>query len=240
MKIFGHRGAAGLVLENTTASVRKALALGVDGVEFDVRITQDHVPVVLHDESLERTHQIAAKLADLTWLQVQEQVGQQTSQAERAIPSLNDVLNAIQDECEKIGRDGVVVNVEMKEIAAVLPSLDVLTRLSAAGVIVPDDILITAFDHDAVSLVREHTEHFKVGLLTRHLPEEAFWSLAESLDAYSVNISKDAINEDFVKRAHTCGRQVMVYTVNSPSEAKKLASWNVDAIFSDDPHLIRQ
>ncbi|MEQ8660834.1 MAG: glycerophosphodiester phosphodiesterase family protein, partial [Gammaproteobacteria bacterium] len=54
MLVIGHRGAAGHVAENTLGAMRKALALGVDGVEFDVRCHGTHL-VVLHDATLERT-----------------------------------------------------------------------------------------------------------------------------------------------------------------------------------------
>src|SRR5581483_10021086 len=52
MKIIGHRGARGLAPENTIASLKKALELGVDRIEFDVRVTIDHIPVIFHDETL--------------------------------------------------------------------------------------------------------------------------------------------------------------------------------------------
>ena len=54
MEIYGHRGAAGVVLENTVASIKKAIELKVDRIEFDVRATKDSQPVVIHDDTLER------------------------------------------------------------------------------------------------------------------------------------------------------------------------------------------
>lgn len=53
MKIIGHRGAAGLAPESTTASFEKAIELGVDAIEFDVHVTQDHIPIVHHNSKID-------------------------------------------------------------------------------------------------------------------------------------------------------------------------------------------
>ena len=53
--VIGHRGAAGLAPENTLKSIRVAVELGVEYVEFDVRRTRDGFPVVVHDQTVDRT-----------------------------------------------------------------------------------------------------------------------------------------------------------------------------------------
>src|SRR5215203_6915763 len=65
--IVAHRGASAVAPENTMAAFREAIAVGADGIEFDVRLTKDLVPVVIHDNSLRRTGGVAARIADLTW-----------------------------------------------------------------------------------------------------------------------------------------------------------------------------
>lgn len=227
MKIYGHRGAAGLVLENTVASIQKAIELKVDGVEFDVRATKDGQAVIIHDETLERTHQIKSKIADLTLSEIQEL----TQGHEFPVPTLIQLMTSI-------GRK-IPANVELKEIAAVAPSLHVLNKLTEANLINPESTLITSFDHSAVAMFREHTERYQLGLLTGKIPDEDYWQLAKSLDVFSVNISKDAVNADFVNQAHDDDRQVMVYTVNQRSTAEKLKVMGVDAIFSDLPDKVR-
>ena len=54
-KVIGHRGAAGYAPENTLASIRKAAELGARWVEFDVMLSQDEVPILMHDDTLNRT-----------------------------------------------------------------------------------------------------------------------------------------------------------------------------------------
>ena len=65
--IIGHRGASAVAPENTMAAFREAIAVGADGIEFDVRLTRDGVPVVIHDSTLRRTGGLSQRIADLTW-----------------------------------------------------------------------------------------------------------------------------------------------------------------------------
>jgi len=70
--IIGHRGASAVAPENTMAAFREAIAAGCDGIEFDVRLTRDGVPVIIHDSTLRRTAGLAARVADLTWAELEQ------------------------------------------------------------------------------------------------------------------------------------------------------------------------
>jgi len=72
MKIIAHRGASGLLLENTLEALRLAVDLGVDGVEFDVQVSKDGVPVLCHDPFLSRISNSKKSVADLTYAQLQK------------------------------------------------------------------------------------------------------------------------------------------------------------------------
>ena len=65
--IIGHRGASAVAPENTMAAFREAIAVGANGIEFDVRLTRDGIPVVIHDSTLQRTSGLPHRIADLTW-----------------------------------------------------------------------------------------------------------------------------------------------------------------------------
>src|SRR5687768_14872032 len=64
--IIAHRGASAVAPENTIAAFEAAIAAGADGVEFDVRLTRDGVPIIIHDETLYRTHGVRGRVADMT------------------------------------------------------------------------------------------------------------------------------------------------------------------------------
>ncbi len=69
--ILGHRGASALAPENTIAAFARAMHDGADGVEFDVRLSRDQVPVVIHDSTLKRTGLIDSVVSALTAAELQ-------------------------------------------------------------------------------------------------------------------------------------------------------------------------
>ena len=66
-KIIGHRGAAAYAPENTLEGIHTAADMGVEWVELDVKLTKDQIPVLFHDETLERTTNGAGNVADITY-----------------------------------------------------------------------------------------------------------------------------------------------------------------------------
>ena len=70
--IIGHRGASAVAPENTIAAFQAAIDAGADGIEFDVRLTGDGVPVVIHDETLHRTAGVRGRVADMSFDQLSQ------------------------------------------------------------------------------------------------------------------------------------------------------------------------
>lgn len=62
--IIGHRGASAVAPENSIAAFEAAIAAGADGIEFDVRLSRDGVPVIIHDDTLQRTHGLRGRVVD--------------------------------------------------------------------------------------------------------------------------------------------------------------------------------
>ena len=91
MQIIGHRGAAGLALENTLGSLRAAILAGVDAIEFDVRATADGELVLSHDASLERIFKIDQKVSQLK----RKDIGKIKTSGGQPLVTLNQALSAV-------------------------------------------------------------------------------------------------------------------------------------------------
>ena len=91
--VFGHRGSPNLVIENTIPSFQKAIDQGVDGLEFDIRLSKDKQIVVFHDASLKRLSDRSEAVSELSLTELQSiPLHKKEGQTEDAyIPSLNDV-----------------------------------------------------------------------------------------------------------------------------------------------------
>lgn len=230
MLIFGHRGAAGYVTENTLESFRHAIEMNVDGIEFDVRVTQDNVPVVIHDETIDRTTGRSGRVLDFRHDELNELLLQDKTQ----IPTLKQAFETIFD----LAADKQI-NVELKEFAAVEPTCRLLARDPWKQVVSAGQILITSFDHEAIQFVRQMNSDVPVGLLTKGAPLERFWQIAEDVGAQSANIDLGSADREFVETAKRRSMRTMVYTVNSANDAMRMQQLGVDAIFSDFPDRVR-
>ncbi|MEQ8234235.1 MAG: glycerophosphodiester phosphodiesterase family protein [Gammaproteobacteria bacterium] len=225
MLVIGHRGAAGHQPENTLGAMRKALELGVDGVEFDVRCHGDHV-VVLHDATLERTTDghgdyRALDFAALRALRAANGEG---------IPTLEEVL-AVVSGCAHI-------NVELKDAAGADRVVDALERWFADAPEALGRVLLSAFDTAATARLAARRGRMRLGVLYRDEPFENALARACALDASSLHLSLDAVDATRVMQAHDASLAVYVYTVNAVDDIAHCQACGVDGVFSDFPDRV--
>lgn len=239
MRVIGHRGACGYEQENSLRSLIRAVEIGADGVEFDVRLTADHVPVLIHDEDLERTTSHSGRVGSISLTALRQRCDS------NSVPTLDEAIHAISSALRSAkSPDDLMVNVELKEYEAVEPTRTVLLQAMDRTKLINEQILITSFDHSALvryrTLSHNDTTKFNIGLLSKGLPTANFWELAAELKATSANIDLGSVNSSFVATAHSQGMSVMVYTVNDPTDAHRMRELGVDAIFSDFPDRVSQ
>ncbi len=221
MLVLGHRGAAGQVAENTLGSMRFALASGVNGVEFDVRMHDGRL-IVLHDVTLDRTTNGRGPHARLSFAELR---ALKCANGER-IPLLSEVL-AVVANCE-------IVNVEIKEpgiAAAVIATLD--SFVDDHG---PRDkqLLLSSFDGATTAELARRRGDKRLGVLYEGDYDEAL-ARATQLAAYSIHAPFEDVSAERVAAAHARGLKVFVYTVDAPAAIDQCRRAGVDAIFSDFP-----
>src|SRR5215203_4591210 len=157
--IIAHRGASAVAPENTMAAFREAIADGADGIEFDVRLTKDLVPVVIHDNSLRRTGAIDARISELTWAEVERvDVGSWFAEkrklsaqsfAKETVPSLQQLLQLFES-------NHMVLCLEMKceSPAEHKPLAQACCRLIEEHSL-KERVIVECFDLCALEIVRQ-------------------------------------------------------------------------------------
>lgn len=231
MLIVAHRGAAGIAPENTLAAFREAVKLGADWLEFDVRMSSDGVPVVIHDATLKRTSTgkgpVHAKtLAELRRLDAGSWFEGRFSGEK--IPTLDEVL--------KLGTRARL-NIEIKsggappaEIAAA-----VWGRVQEAGL--ESRTLVSSFDADVLKAVRELDAQAPLGFPWQSgLRDPVRRSLA--LKCRMMLFEVGGLSEKKVRRCREVGHEVWVYTVNEPEEMRRVMDLGIDAMITDRPDLL--
>jgi len=221
--IIAHRGASTERPENTLAAFRRALALDVDGIELDVRMTRDGVPVVFHDPGLRRMTGAAGRLANLTWAELRPR----RIRSLEPIPRLVDVL--------ALTRGLVVVQIELKG-GPVAPVVRAIRKARAE-----EWVILSSFDRRRVATARDLAPAIPRMLISegREAPATLVRRLA-ACGAAGLSVDHRAIrSEAWINHFHSRGYALWAWTVNDPTVARRLTGWGIDAVLSDDPALMR-
>lgn len=234
--VIGHRGAAGHAPENTIAGFKKAASLGVQWVEFDVRLTRDGVPIVFHDESLERTTDGRGKVSAQDWEEIQNLDAGKWFANEfsgEPIPTLEQALKAINE--LNLG-----ANVEMKAS----PGREVETGHAVVSLLKKHwprsmpSLLISSFNRDCLAAAKEEASEFSYAFIVGKVPPD--WSqVLVQLECEGLHCKFDKLNETTAQEVLKQGYSLRCYTVNINEQAQKLADWGVQSIFTDYPDRIK-
>lgn len=220
MIIFGHRGAAGLAPENTLKSFEKALTLGVDGVEFDVRLCADNELIVFHDKRLERTTNGHGKVRSKTFSELRKLDAGQGEQ-----------ISTLSEVCELISNK-VLINIELKGKNTAEPVMEYL--LSEENDIPLEQFLISSFRYKELKKARKLSPDISIGVLAERNYKKAL-KRAEKIHAYSFHASVKSVKQKHIAKAKELGLKSYIYTVNDLVDYKRLDSWKADGVFTDFP-----
>jgi len=237
-RVIGMKGACGYAPENTLDSIKTAAELGCRWVGLDVKLTKDSVPVIFHDDTLERTTNGSGNIADMLYADIQDlDAGSWYSDgfAGVAIPTLEEAI-------EVLYQHNLGLNLEInpspgRENETAEVALDVLTRIWDDM----DTIMLSSSQHVTLETCLDMAPDFKRALsMEDPLPN---WNeLADYLQVSAINIDgrDKALTRESVENYIESGKLIGAYTINDPLRAKLLFSWGVDFVFSDTPDVIKQ
>lgn len=229
---IAHRGASGECPENTLAAFGRALEIGVDMVEFDVHLSKDGVPVVIHDDDVRRTTDGRGLVKDLTLAELRALDAGSWKDARFAgerIPTLEETLALLAGRCE--------ANVELKTHPEPYPGIeqavhDLLGRMGMRGA-----VTISSFNWDTLDRYRALDPAMRLGLLTdksrASLPRRA-----EALGAWSLNLVPMLATGELFAWAKERGIKILVWTVDDPEFIAFLIDYGVDGVISNRPERV--
>jgi glycerophosphoryl diester phosphodiesterase len=219
---IGHRGACGHAPENTLGSMRKALAMGVHGFEFDIQMSRDGEPVVIHDDTLERTTGGSGAVSDYTLQELQ----QFDAGGGERIPSLRNVLDMVDKRCRLF--------IELKAESSTLPVAEMLTHYVNHGGWSYEQFFLCSFDHPQLAAARNANPRLRSCALLAGIPV-SLAAIAAEAGAWSLNTAIHHTSRALVDDAHRRGLKSIVWTVNDPLHIAKARALGVDGIISDYP-----
>ncbi len=215
---IGHRGARAYEPENTIRSFKRALEIGVDAIEFDVRKTRDDQLVVIHDADVKRTTNGEGLVADLTLKQIKELL----TEKDEKIPTLEEALDFLDSKAR--------ILIELKEGGLEEEVLAVVQSRK-----LEKNVIITSFLEDALRKIRELNKNVETGLI--YAKHKNPLKAALDLKAQYLVAFYRFTHTANVQKAHENGLKVIVWTVNTPEEVAEYVKKGVDGIASDKPDI---
>ncbi|UCV09101.1 glycerophosphodiester phosphodiesterase [Dechloromonas denitrificans] len=220
---FAHRGGGSLAPENTLAGIRLAARLGFRAVEFDVMLSGDGTPVLIHDETLERTTSGVGRVCDTPDAVL---FALDAGQGER-IPRFVEAA----DLCRELG---LLANVEIKPASGYeQATAAVVSRLTAElwrGAAVPP--LISSFSLEALEIARDLAPEIDRGVLFEAVHAQWLDDMRR-LQAVSLHCDAQLLGDEVLAEAAVRNIPVLCYTVNHPEMAKALVGRGVSSMFTD-------
>ncbi len=234
-KIISHRGGGALTPENTLAGLRLAARLGFRAVEFDVMLSADGVPVLIHDETLERTTEGTGSVAEMPLVQLcRLDAGYKYHRSffGEPLPTLDQALSL----CLELG---LSANVEIKPSrgremdtgkAVAHTVLGFVERLAPGRVVEP--FLLSSFSSIAMNAARTAAPTLPRAMLVEEIPDD-WQKRLQDMECCAVHCAARYLSPDQATEIKRAGIPLACYTVNLPIVAAKLFSSGVTAIFSD-------
>jgi len=219
MMIMGHRGAAALEPENTLLSIERAMEIGVDAVEIDVRLSKDKEIVVIHDSTVDRTTNGTGPVSGYA---LKEMKKLDAGKGE-TIPTLDEVIDLIGNKVRLV--------IELKEEGTERRVVELIKRNN-----LDDKVYVISFWHSLVKTVKKMDSRIKTGVLLVGCPVDA--CIATQASANALVMKYTFVNRKFVEIAHKEGLKVFIWNIDDPQLLKPYADMRVDGIGSNDPRVL--
>jgi glycerophosphoryl diester phosphodiesterase len=222
---IAHRGYPVNYPENTLSSFQAAIDLGFSHMELDVHMSKDGIPVVMHDETIDRMTNGSGEIRKYTL----DELKQFTIAPDEKIPTLKEVLN--------LAKDNIIVSIELKKpklykgiekkVYEVIRKLDML-----------EQVYVISFDHASLIKLRTITTEIKVGPLVNKIRHSHF-RLLKKLNAEYFAVNVKAINNKHIKKCKEMGVQLVVWTVNTIEQMRAIQEYPSILVTTDELEIYR-
>lgn len=229
--LIAHRGGGRFAPENTLAAMRCGLDYGFEMVEFDVKLSADDTPILLHDDDVARTSDgqgLAAQMSDAALATLDMGSWHSAYYAGEPLPTLASIARFAKE-------NHLLCNIEIKPC----PGRETITgkkvALAAAEYFkdAPIAPLISSFYPDALAAAYKAAPQLPRAFLCETY-NPAVKKLLKKLECVAVNPRESTLDKKTIDAIHKAGYRICAWTVNDYRRAKTLLEWGCDAIFTDE------
>ncbi len=219
---IAHRGASGYKVGNTLSAFKKAVELGVDMVELDVRRCKTGEAIVIHDKFIQskKIRLKSISLVDLQRIHIAKN---------EKIPTLNEAIAIIPPH--------VRIDIDIKDTKATEEVVAAIEHAVQKGRSY-DAFLVTTYNPRTLFTISKLNNHIATSLLIFFLPTTFIKLAARFHNTMSVQLKLQHVSKETVTLAHQFGLQIFAWVANDPKEITRLKQIHVDGIITDFPDRI--
>ena len=222
-RIVAHRGGGALAPENTLGAIRLGAAKGFKGVEFDVMLAGDGTPVLIHDETVDRTTNGRGEVSKLSY----PELSVFKTQNSESIPAYSGAVGL----CRELG---IWANVEIKPAKgherATGEAVARATRELWQGA--PLAPLLSSFSIEALEAAQAAAPELARGYLVDKIPDD--WDVTmKRLGCVALHCNFKSLNGKLAADIHEAGYAILLWTVNDPAEARRLLAVGANCLVTD-------
>lgn len=229
-QIFAHRGASKMAPENTMPAFELAYKMQADGIETDIQLTKDQIPVLIHDEHVKRTTNGAGYIKDFTYQQLlQLDAGSWFSDAflGTSIVSLDAFLQWIKDK-------PLSLNIELKNNKIDYEHIESIAYEMIDHYQLSDRTILSSFNPRSIKRMKGFSDKINVAFLTSR-KSKTLVSTAMELGATGIHVKYRLLNHGLVEQCKDANMSLRVFTVNKTNCMSKCFDNQCDGIFTDIP-----
>ncbi|MBN67274.1 MAG: hypothetical protein CMM94_06895 [Rickettsiales bacterium] len=225
MLAIAHRGAETHFPENTLSAFEKAIELGADAIELDAHVCMSGEPVVMHDNTIDRTTSRKGKIAKMNLAQLEAL----DAGDGKGVPSLIKALNLVNRRCK--------VFIEVKDVSAALPIAKVVQYCVDHKGWSYSELPIVSFFHQALAMIHEKHPKIITGASVHKVPE-SLAACAEFTDSHYFLPRIDALTEELVADARMRKVKIIAWTARDEAEVEQAKQFDIDGIIAADPSWV--
>ncbi|WP_371068677.1 glycerophosphodiester phosphodiesterase [Sediminibacillus sp. JSM 1682029] len=228
--VYAHRGASKLAPENTMPAFQLAYEMGAEGIETDVQLSKDGIPVLIHDESVKRTTNAVGFVQDYTFEQLQKlDAGSWLSEKFENTPiiSLEEFLIWAQPK-------QLQLNIELKNNVIDYDHMEKKVYDLLCKYKLVNRTTISSFNPVSIERFKQIDSKIATALLTSQRIN-GLVDYTAGLGAKALHIKYRLLNSKVVEQCRENDMKLRIYTINRSGAMKKCYQLKVDAIFTDLP-----
>lgn len=236
--IIAHRGASRYAPENTMPAFARAVQMGADGIETDVHLSKDGIPVLIHDESLNRTTSGKGLVKEYTVHELKKlDAGSWFSSHFKHTPIIT-----LEEFLRWVKPYPVLINLELKTNVINYEQIEQRVCQLIESYNMTERTILSSFNPASLSRVKEIQPAIQTAFLTSQKIKHII-SFLHDIHADALHVKYRIVNKDMIDMLRDENIPVRVYTVNRTSRLTRCFKWGCDGVVTDVPdlaHRIRQ